>query len=185
MVSTSNKCRIDLHINKICQKLTICWYTGSFNVLLRRMLQIHILFAGWLNTIHNSGKFTLVIQSLLPKVRTSLMVCWKCMGFLHWEKIQKCNKTKHQKIQWVYSFLQTSTSKKQTIEGPVAGSPLSRYGINLSPRASARWIFFVPGRDLLVVGVWSFRPPLKVEDRLIEVGIRGKESWFKETCNRT
>lgn len=99
--------------------------------------------------------------------------------------IQECNKTKHQKIQWVYSFLQTSTSKKQTIEGPVAGSPLSRYGINLSPRASARWIFFVPGRDLLVVGVWSFRPPLKVEDRLIEVGIRGKESWFKETCNRT
>lgn len=72
------------------------------------MLQIHILFAGWLNMIHNSGKFTLVIQSLLPKVRTSLMVCWKCMGFLHWEKFQECNKTKHQTIQWVYSFQKTN-----------------------------------------------------------------------------
>lgn len=149
------------------------------------MLQIHILFAGWLNTIHNSGKFTLVIQSLLPKVRTSLMVCWKCMGFLHLGKNPRMQQNKAPKNSMGVLIPPDSTSKKQTIEGPVAGSPLSRYGINLSPRASARWIFFVPGRDLLVVGVWSFRPPLKVEDRLIEVGIRGKESWFKETCNRT
>ena len=118
------------------------------------MLQIHILFAGWLNMIHNSGKFTLVIQSLLPKVRTSLMVCWKCMGFLHREKFQECNKTKHQTIQWVYSFLQISTSTKQTLEVPVAGSPLRHqsFTTGFSPlnlfcpgsRSSRRWGLVIP-----------------------------------------
>ena len=58
------------------------------------MLQIHILFAGWLNMIHNSGKFALVIQSLLPKVRTSVMVCWKCMGFLHLGKNPRMQQNK-------------------------------------------------------------------------------------------
>lgn len=69
-------------------------------------------------------------------------------------------------------FYIQKTSKDKPLRGPLRAR---HYGINLSPRASARCIFFVPGRDLLVVGVWSFRPPLKVEDRLTEVGIRGKE----------
>ena len=72
-VLTSNKCRIDLHLNKICQKLTICWYTWSFNFLLRRMLQIHILFAGWLNMIQNSGKFTSIPSAQGPNIVDGLL----------------------------------------------------------------------------------------------------------------
>ena len=175
-VLTSNKCRIDLHLNKICQKLTICWYTWSFNFLLRRMLQIHILFAGWLNMIQNSGKFTSIPSAQGPNIVDGLL---KMHGI---STSKNATKQSTKKFNGCTHSSRLLHPKNKPLRGPLRAR---HYGINLSQRASARWIFFVPGRDLLVVGVWSFRPPLKVEDRLIEVGIRGKESWFKETCNRT
>lgn len=74
--------------------------------------------------------------------------------FYTWEKFQECNKTKHQNIQWVYSCLQISTSKKQTIEVPVAGSPLRHqsFTTGFSPlhlfcpgsRSSRRWGLIIP-----------------------------------------